>query len=132
MNIAYPAIFTRESSGLYAIDFPDVPQCYTSGECETDGIIMATDVLNIRLYEIEKNGELLPEPSRIEDIPPPESGFVTMILGDTDVYRRREKSRAVKKTLSVPEWLNEQAEAAGLNFSRILQDGIKQELHIVE
>ena len=61
---------------------------------------------------------------------PPERGFITVVFGDTDVYRRREKNRAVKKTLSVPEWLNELGEAAGLNFSRVLQDGIKKELNI--
>ena len=132
MQKAYPAIFEREANGLFAIDFPDIPQCYTSGESEADGFIMAVDILNIRLYELEMNGEPLPKPSLVENIAPPQCGFVTMILGDTDVYRRRKKSRSVKKTLSVPEWLNEQGEAAGLNFSRILQDGIKRELHIAE
>ena len=121
-----------EANGLYSIDFPDIPQCYTSGESEADGFIMANDILNIRLYEIEKNGEPMPEPSLVGDVTPPQSGFVTMVLGDTDVYRRREKGRSVKKTLSVPEWLNEQGEAAGLNFSRVLQDGIKRELHITD
>ena len=132
MQKAYPAIFKKEENGLYAIDFPDIPQCYTSGENEADGFIMAVDILNIRLYEIEKSGEMLPKPSKLEDIPPPKSGFITVIFGDTDVYRRREKGKSVKKTLSVPEWLNEQGEAAGLNFSRVLQDGLKRELRITE
>lgn len=132
MKRVYPAIFEREESGLFAIEFPDIPQCYTSGENEEDGFLMAEDVLNIWLYELEKKGEPLPAPSRVEDITKPASGFVTMIIGDTEVYKRREKGKAVKKTVSVPQWLAEQGEAAGLNFSRVLQEGIKQELHIAE
>jgi predicted RNase H-like HicB family nuclease len=132
MKYVYPAIFTREESGLYSIDFPDIPHCYTSGDNETDGFLMAEDILNIRLFDIEKSGDALPTPTKIESIVPPQSGFVTMIMGDTNIYRRLEKKRAVKKTLSVPEWLAEQAVSAGLNFSRVLQDGLKRELEVEE
>ncbi len=55
---------------------------------------------------------------------------MTLIDVDMRAYRRTKESRAVKKTVTLPSWLNEEAEAAKLNFSAILQDGIKEYLHI--
>ena len=54
--------------------------------------------------------------------------FVSLIRCDTEFYRRFYKSKAVKKTLSIPEWLNEEAAKAGLNFSQVLQEGLKERL----
>jgi post-segregation antitoxin (ccd killing protein) len=58
------------------------------------------------------------------------NGFVAIVQVDTDAYRRLHDNRAVKKTLSIPNWLNERATAAHLNFSAVLQDGLKRQLGI--
>ncbi len=56
--------------------------------------------------------------------------LVTLVMCDTIEYRRYYDNKAVKKTLTIPAWLNTMAERAGLNFSQVLQNGLKNELHV--
>lgn len=117
----YPAIFTQEESG-YSIVFPDLDGCYTQGEDLEDGLSMAEDVLSLTLYGYEVDKREIPTPSKSLDI---ENGqFVNFIRCDTMEYRRMFNSKAVKKTLTIPEWLNEEAMALGINFSQALQGAL--------
>lgn len=125
---AYPAIFTIEESGLVAVDFPDFENCFTCGDNIPDAIEMASDVLALTLCDIEKSGTKAPDASDIKSIEAPTSGFVSMVSCDTIAYLRKTDNRAVKKTLSIPSWLNEAAERQGINFSSILQRALMQEL----
>lgn len=124
----YPAVFTKEESGLYSIEFPDIPGCYTQGDDIVDGMAMAEDVLALMLYQYETDGTSIPAPSKIEDIKAPDKAFVTYISADTMHYRKKFDSKAVKKTLTIPAWMNEDATALGLNFSQILQEALAQKL----
>ena len=130
MIYVFPAIFTPEEKGLYSARFPDINGCYTCGNDLADAIMMAEDVLCLTLYDREINNENIPSASDISDIKTNDNEIATLIRCDTDFYKRFYKSKAVKKTLSIPEWLNEAATAQGLNFSQILQDGIKSVLGI--
>lgn len=125
----YPAIFTEEGCG-YSINFPDLENCFTSAETLGDGIKMANDVLCLMLYEMEQSGEPIPAPSSIRDIPVGENEFVNFISCDTIEYRKFFDKKAVKKTLSIPSWLNDMAERADINFSATLQAALKQQLNI--
>lgn len=125
----YPAIFTEEDCG-YSINFPDIENCFTSAETLVEGIKMATDVLCLMLYEMEQSGDPIPEPSSIREIPVAENAFVNLISCDTVEYRKFFDNRAVKKTLSIPSWLNDMAERNGINFSGTLQDALKKQLGI--
>ena len=125
----YPAVFTEEDSG-YSINFPDLPNCFTSGETLGEAIEMAGDVLCLTLYEMEKAGTAIPAPSDLRDVPVGNKEFVNFIPCDTVEYRRFFDNRAVKKTLTVPSWLNDMAERAGINFSATLQSALKQQLHL--
>jgi len=127
---AYPAVFEVEESGLVSVDFPDFESCYTGGDDIPDAIYMAADVLALTLCEIENVGKRAPVPSDIKSITPPVSGFVSMVCCDTIEYRRRTDSKAVKKTLSIPSWLNEAAERQSINFSATLQQALMQQLGI--
>ena len=122
----YPAVFTEEDSG-YSINFPDLPNCFTSGETLGEAIEMAGDVLCLTLYEMEQAGTAIPAPSDLRDVPVGNKEFVPC---DTVEYRRFFDNRAVKKTLTVPSWLNDMAERAGINFSATLQSALKQQLHL--
>ena len=124
---AYPAIFTKEGK-LYSVIYPDLEGCYTCGDDLYDAIYMAEDVLALTLYEYEREAKEIPEPST--DLKAPKGSFVNYIACDTLDYHRRNNNRAVKKTLTIPEWLNEEAMEAGLNFSQILQEALKIELGI--
>lgn len=125
----YPAVFTEEDCG-YSIHFPDLENCFTSAETLSDGIKMANDVLCLMLYEMEQAGEEIPAPSALRDVAVSETEFVTYISCDTIEYRKFFDNKAVKKTLSIPSWLNDLAERADINFSATLQAALKQQLNI--
>ena len=128
----YPSIFTPEENGGYSIRFPDVKNCFTDADDLTEAMANAEDVLCMMLYDLERKGLDIPAASSIDSMQQQLTGneFVNLIACDTLEYRKFHDSRAVKKTLSVPSWLNEMAEAAGINFSGILQDALKQQLNI--
>lgn len=125
----YPAVFTEEDGG-YSIHFPDLENCFTSAQTLGEGIKMANDVLCLMLYEMEESGEEIPAASSIHDIPVNANEFVNFIPCDTIEYRKFFDNKAVKKTLSIPSWLNDMAERAGINFSATLQSALKQQLNI--
>lgn len=130
MKYVYPAIFTEEN-GMYSVLFPDLEGCYTSGDDLKDAFEMAEDVLAFTLYHYESKGLDIPEPSAIGSIKVKDNEFVNCVLADTLTYQKMHNNKAVKKTLSIPEWLNEMATAENLNFSQILQNALKNELHVV-
>ena len=125
----YPAVFTQEDCG-YSINFPDFESCYTSAQTLSDAIAMASDVLCITLYELEEEGGKIPCPSQIKDISVNDNEFVSLISCDTIEYRKIYDNKAVKKTLTIPAWLNTMAERNEINFSMVLQKALKNELHI--
>ena len=129
-NYAYPAIFTSEEDGGYSIRFPDFECCYTDGANETEGLEMARDVLCLTLYDMEKENKKIPAPSKVNAVQHGENEFVTLVSCDTDWYRRYYDSKAVKKTLSIPAWLNDLAEQNAINFSQELQEALKAKLNV--
>lgn len=127
---AYPAIFTPEKDGGFSINFPDLEGCYTCGDNLVDSLAMAEDVLALVLYGYEKDGREIPTPSKKTAISLSEDEFVNYIACDTLEYRKMYNSRAVKKTLTIPEWLNEAAMAMDLNFSQILQEALLSKIKV--
>ncbi len=121
---AYPAVFTLEEDGTYSIIFPDLEGCYTCGDSLEDGIEMAEDALALTLYGYEKDGREIPKASAPAAITVSENEFVNFIACDTMAYRKMYNNKAVKKTLTIPEWLNEAATSMGLNFSQVLQEAL--------
>jgi predicted RNase H-like HicB family nuclease len=132
MKYAYPAIFTEENDGGYSVLFPDFDGsgygCFTQGNDINDTMDMAEDALCLVLYNIEKADKTAPKASNIKDVAAGEKEFVSLITCDTDTYKRFYESKAVKKTLSIPAWLNSQAEKNSINFSQLLQEALKQRL----
>lgn len=126
----FPAIFVKEENGQYSVNFPDVPQCYTSGDNLQDAYDMAQDVLCLRLYDMEEAGEVIPLPSEARSISVGLNETVSLVGCDTIEYRRLNDNKAVKKTLTIPAWLNTMAEREGLNFSAVLQNALKNELRL--
>ena len=127
---SYPAVFTPEENSAYSINFPDFESCYTCGDTLADGIMMAEDVLAFTLYDYEKENRPVPVPSEPSQIALAAGEFVNYIACDTLAYRKMHSNKAVKKTLSIPEWLNEAAEKADINFSRVLQDALMKQLNL--
>ena len=129
MKYAYPAVFTKEDAG-YSVNFPDFESCYTSGETIEESLEMAADVLCLTLYRMEEKGESAPKPSSVASVSVGAQEFVSLILCDTLEYRKFYDNHAVKKTLTLPSWLNTMAESEGINFSAVLQSALKERLGV--
>lgn len=127
---AYPAVFTPESGGGYSVYFPDIEGCYTQGDDMADAIFMAEDALELMLYEYEESGKKIPNPSSPKDIELNDGEIVSYVSADTLKYRKVFNDKAVKKTLSIPEWMNEAAIKENINFSQVLQDALRQRLNL--
>ncbi|HOV41019.1 MAG TPA: type II toxin-antitoxin system HicB family antitoxin [Oscillospiraceae bacterium] len=128
MKYIYPAVFTCEE-GKYLVSVPDLKGCHTFGNDLADAIEMARDAAAMWLCTAEDNGETIPNPREINQFNP-QNGFASLIDVDTEEYRRINCSRAVKKTLSIPSWLNAKAEKAGINFSGVLQEALREKLNL--
>ena len=127
---AYPAVFTPSELAGYTVVFPDIPSCYTEGRTMTDVLENAADVLCLRLYDLEESNESIPAPSLPNEIKVSKTEFVSMIACDTLEYRKFYDGKAVKKTLTIPNWLNTIAERSNINFSQVLQEALTQKLGI--
>ncbi len=127
---AYPAIFTPEEEGRYSVFFPDLEGCYTCGDDLQDALFMANDVLAFVLYGYETEGKEIPEPSKVESIEKSDGDFVNYVACDTVEYARMHNNRAVKKTLTIPQWLNDAAIRQDINFSQVLQEALMQKVNM--
>lgn len=125
----YPAIFLEEEGG-YSVTFPDIENCFTCADTMHDAIMMAEDALNLMLCQIEDDGVTPNPPTDIKDITVDEKSVVSLIAADTIEYRKVIDCKAVKKTLTIPNWLNIMSEKANLNFSQVLQEALMQKLDI--
>ncbi len=126
-KLFYPAIFHEAEEGGFWVSFPDLPECLTEGDNMEEAYEMAVDALGLCLTDKIAQKEELPKASEPKDIASDE-GFLVVVEFDLDDYRKRHNSHAVKKTLSIPEWLNEAATAAGVNFSQVLQEALIEKL----
>jgi len=132
MKYVYPAIFRPEPEGGFSIFFPDIDRGATQGEDMVEGMEMAEDLLCAMMYDIEEEKAEIPIPSNVNGMEKLPDDIITFIVANTEEYRRRIENKVVKKTLTIPSWLNARAEDARVNFSQILQRALKEELQIVE
>lgn len=124
----FPAVFDYAEDGI-SIEFPDLPGCLPCADNVDEAVKNAKEALMLHLYGMEEDNEEIPEPTPINKIHlEPDQAIVL-----TDVFmppfREKQKMRYVKKTLSIPSWLNAEAEHYGINFSTVLQEALKQRLH---
>jgi predicted RNase H-like HicB family nuclease len=130
MKLVYPVVISKGDKYLIA----SVPDCRidTQGENMADVIEMARDAISIWCVAEQDNGRTLPSPSDLYAVERDASDVATLIDVDIDAYRKKLDNRTIRKNLTLPSWLNEKAEQANLNFSRVLQQALKAELQIAE
>lgn len=126
----YPAIFSPSEDGGFTVSFPDVSGCYTEGDTLAEAIEKAKDALCLILYDLEEREESIPVPTSINDVVTENGDIVSLVACDTLEYRKFFDKKAVKKTLTIPNWLNTMAERADINFSAALQEALIEKLHI--
>ena len=130
MKTAYPVIFTKVLNG-YIAHAPDFP-LDTQGNSLVETIEMARDAIGIMGIVLEDKKKSLPTPSDPENIEHEPGEIVSMVDIDFVEYRRANERRTVRRNVSLPSWLNAEAEKAGINVSAILQMALKQELKIID
>ncbi|WP_173454037.1 type II toxin-antitoxin system HicB family antitoxin [Selenomonas ruminantium] len=129
-KLFYPAVFHPEEDGGFSVDFPDLLGCVTEGDTLAEAIEMAEDALGIYLYTLKEDKEKAPDPSSPADIKVEGRDFVSLIEYDEVAYLKRTDSHAVKKTLTIPAWMDVLAKEHNLNFSNVLQNAIRRELNL--
>lgn len=126
----YPAIFTPAENNSFTVSFPDLKNCFTQSEDLADALEMAQDVLCLMLYDMEEREVKIPPASSLQNVTAQDGSLVSLVTCDTLEYRKKYNNAAVKKTLTIPTWLNTLSEKAGVNFSQTLQDALKSQLNI--
>ena len=120
----YPAILNYAEDGI-SVSFPDLPGCLTCAHDTETALDRAREALGLYLYDSEQSGEDIPEPTDISRLELEKGDVPALVDVFMPAVRDRVNNRVVKKTLTIPAWLNREAEAAHVNFSQILQDGLK-------
>ena len=126
MKVIYPAIFHHEDNS-YWVDFPDLKGCQSFGDTISDTLAYAKEALSAYCVTMLEQNKDLPKPSDIESIKVIPHTFCSLIEADLIT-----KSKSVKKTLTIPSWLNNAAESKGINFSGTLQNALIKELNLIE
>ena len=130
-SYVFPAIFEPdETAGGYCVYFPDFDCIATQGDTLKEAMDMAEDALCLMLYDMEKKGLDIPEASKVYDITAKPGDTVNLVACDTKYYRNYFESKAVKINVTIPLWLKEEGEKNHVNFSQILQNGVKEYLQI--
>lgn len=122
MKLYYPAIFIAYGSG-YTVEFPDLPGCVTQGDSLEEAFEMAEDAASGWILTSIEDGEDVPSPSALDQLNVAE-GFCSFVPLDIGEYAKQHNLKSIKKTLTIPEWMNTLAERKGVNFSQELQNAL--------
>lgn len=136
----YPACFYKENDG-YSVIFPDLNYLATQGDSLEEAMEMAVECLAEHLHSCKVDGEAVPNPSKLTDIDPvavskeisPDEPvgetFVNIVSVDVEAYAKAHFDKSVRKTLTIPAWLNSAALEQGINFSQTLQEALLAKVH---
>lgn len=127
----YPAVFQKEEVG-YSVWVPDIQGCVSQGDTFDEAMEYIKDAIGICIDLIVQNGNVPPkatEPNGIELEP---DQFVAVVSFDFDEYQKKHGEKSVKKTLTLPAWLNTLSERKNINFSQVLQNALIHELQIAD
>ena len=135
MKNVYPVFFTK-AEDVILIEVPDL-EILTEGKDMTDAIKMARDAIELKCVSLEDEGTAIPEPSDIMDLDTRNGTFfddgetiISFVDIDSTEYRRKIDTRTVRRNVALPSWLNYEAEHAGINVSRVLQEALMRVLKV--
>lgn len=119
----YPAIFHANEDNTFTITYPDLPGCITEGKSLANAMYMAQSALTQWLEYLIDKKQSIPSASDLKSIEITSDEFVNFIRVDV------KDNRAVKRTVSIPKWLDDKAIESGLSLSRVLQEALKDKLN---
>jgi len=125
----YIAVIHYADDGI-SISFPDLPGCFSCADGDDDVFSMAQEAMGLHLWSMEQDGDKIPVPSTLSNIKLEENEVAIMINVFMPTIRNKINNKVVKKTLTIPQWINVEAEHAGVNFSQLLQKALKEYLGI--
>lgn len=130
----YPAILTPANDGIVLIEVPDM-EVLTEAKDYADAVEMARDAIGLKGISLEDAKMEIPEASDISEVDPSKgtfadegSGFVTLVDVDFVAYRRKVDNKMVRRNVTLPNWLNQAAEEAKINVSKLLQEALMTKL----
>ena len=135
MKYTYPAHFINEENGSISVFFPDLQGCFTGGwSSHEEALLMAEDVLEGHIELLFEENEAIPKPTKFSDVEIPveiagekvKDSYTMLVVAN--VENMKNLNKPVKKTLSIPYWLNAAAEKEHINFSGVLQEALKERL----
>lgn len=121
----FPAVFLKEEDG-YSVSFPDIDGAFTCGETFEEALVMAKDCLELNLDTVDE----IPHVTDIDKIKLNENEYLVMVQADMLNFRKKNDNKPVKKTLTIPKWLNDLGIEKKINFSKVLQEALKEKLQI--
>lgn len=125
----YPSIFSFDDDGI-SVEFPDLEGCFTCGDTTQEAITNAKEAMGLHLFGMEEDNETIPTPTDIKDIKIKDNQSIVLIEVYMPIIREAINNQSVKKTLTIPRWLNNLAEKNNINFSQLLQSALKDILNV--
>jgi predicted RNase H-like HicB family nuclease len=123
MEYVYPAVFrANDDDGTFTVTYPDLPGCVSEGKSLGNALYMAQSALTQWIEYLSDKEQEIPKATTNSEISIAEGEFVNLIRADI------KDGRAVKRTVSLPKWLDEKAVESGLSLSRVLQDALVAKL----
>jgi predicted RNase H-like HicB family nuclease len=125
----FPAFLYYDSDGI-SIEFPDLPGCLPCAKTTEEAFRNAREALGLHLFGMEQDGDPIPEPTPVNELSPEDGAVVAMFDVFMPTVREKMNNRVVKKTLTIPAWLNAVATEQNINFSQTLQDALRSRLGV--
>lgn len=129
MKYVYPALFAKEDESIL-VTFPDLEDTFTDGATMQEAFDNAEDVLNLMLWNREEEKADIPLPSSPEEIIVPQGTMLVMIKADTLAYRKLHDQKTIRRSITLPSWLDTIAREHNINFSQLMQNAIRRECGI--
>ena len=123
----YPAIFSYAEDGI-SVSFPDLPGCYSCGWSDEEALRMAREALGVHLWMMEEDEDPIPAPTQMNQLTVEENERIHLVEVYMPLIRQAEDNKSVKKTLTIPAWMDTAAKAQNINFSLLLQQSIMKVL----
>ncbi len=125
----FPAVLDFADDGI-SIEFPDLPGCLPCADTAESAIKNAKEALKLHLFGMEEDNEEIPEPTPVNKIKTRANQSILLVDVFMPPFREKMHTKYIKKTLSIPSWLNAEAEHRGVNFSQVLQNALMEKLNL--
>jgi len=122
MEYVYPAVFHKNEDESYTVMYPDLPGCISEGKTLGNAMYMAQSALTQWIGYLADKEQEIPKASSVGEVKTSTGEFVNFIRADV------KDGRAIKRTVSIPKWMDDKVVQTGLSLSRVLQDALSERL----